>query len=67
MRLVVVLSAVFFSLNGLANPGLPIKVKDRLRLVLWYEGLRETQLEKKSETAPTVNLKEEISKPLGKF
>lgn len=57
---------MILAMPGLASaqPQLPMSVKERLRLLLWTEGLTEPKSEKNEDTTPRGHLPEEIAKPL---
>lgn len=61
MRLIFVLAVALFSINAMAGSPL-MTVKERLRILLWVEGIQETQPKASAQKAP--RLPEEIEKPL---
>jgi hypothetical protein len=59
--------ALTLTFSGQAKPLMPISVKERLRIVLWYEGIQRPSHEKIVSKNVYPELPEEIERPLRKF
>lgn len=65
MRLVIVMTVFFVAGSALAQNGLPtMTVKERLRILLWTEGITETNIPKAQPKKPFA---EELERPLRKI
>ncbi|GEM_PF-4337043 len=61
------LAFFILSLSALAQRGEPLKIKDRLRVVLWTEGLDKELTFQKRPVRSDRPLPEELERPLQKF
>ena len=65
MRLATIFCLLMFTASAFAQSGLPhMSVKERLRVLLWTEGLNETNIPKAPTKKPLI---EEIERPLRKI
>jgi hypothetical protein len=67
MKFSIFISLLLFSNMGLADPRPTLSVKDRLRVLLWTEGLKLSHEPKKDQSRPVLVLPEEIERPLRHF
>jgi len=67
MKFALLLIISLFSFGAFAQRGEPLKVKDRLRLLLWTEGLEKELTFQKRPVQYQRPLPEELERPLNKF